>query len=183
MFRVFKLFDPVITWLWTTLCNCFLCDLCYHFIELVWSHGFVFIGQLLSWFHFIRHTYFHLIGQKCIYIYILVHLLSYISCFPKSSSKNAQECDTERLRYHRPFIFSHVSHAHSAEIGLSPGNETYNLLTISCLVQVPLGIFLNNENKHDEMVNILESLCKYVPTKSSKTATAHPVTHGNTTIL
>ena len=50
-------------------------------------------------------------------------------------------------------------------------------------MQVPLGIFLNNENKLDEMVTILEALHKYVPTKSSETAAAHPVTHENITVF
>ena len=33
------------------------------------------------------------------------------------------------------------------------------------------------------MVSILEALHKYVPTKSSKPATAHPVTHENITVF
>lgn len=33
-----------------------------------------------------------------------------------------------------------------------------------CFVQVPLGVILKNEQKHDEMIEILDHLHQYVPT-------------------
>ena len=38
-------------------------------------------------------------------------------------------------------------------------------MLFSLLLQVPLGVLLRNENKIDEMVDILETLQKYVPMK------------------
>ena len=48
--------------------------------------------------------------------------------------------------------------------------------------QVPLGIFLKNENKLDEMVTILDDLHQYVPTVAMEKTVAHPVTGDNITV-
>ena len=44
------------------------------------------------------------------------------------------------------------------------------------LSQIPLGVMLKNENKNDEMVEILDALHKYVPSCTSQLHFEHPDT-------
>ena len=128
----------VITWLWTTVCNwcyliCLHTDLPYHCIVLVLSHGFIFIGQLLSLFHFICQQSswfpsFHR-SEVSIKMYICAFILIYQNETISESfteSKWASTCGSatrqfvrvqcrtlaQRLRYHTWISLSNSTQSH-----------------------------------------------------------------------
>ena len=45
------------------------------------------------------------------------------------------------------------------------------------MLQAPLGVFLKDENKLDEMVDVLQELQKYAPSKSEANAVSVPGTN------
>lgn len=50
----------------------------------------------------------------------------------------------------------------------------YQLIETNCQLQVPIGIIFKNENKLDEMVDIMDDLNAYVPTEVAHTTVEIP---------
>ena len=65
-------------------------------------------------------------------------------------------------------VKDHIDHQYSKEMCRKSEVVSFNmtsifLITLNLFVQVPIGVFLKNENKLDDMSEILDELHKYVP--------------------